>query len=135
MENVLWPLAVKIKSKVQTVLKSTKHLHEHTIHLLIYVHACILRASLCKKARYRDINFDVCLVELKMFGKWSQMSQNLNSIFFLWIDLTYKGFVRTAFNSVFDLVSLHDGLFSGYIMYSVRWNCHTAIHLKYPKLS
>ena len=27
-----------IKTKVHTVLKSTKLLHEHAIHLLIYVH-------------------------------------------------------------------------------------------------
>ena len=57
-------VTIVLKSKVQTVLKSTKHLHEHNIYmyLLIYAHACILRASLCKKARYCERNFDVCLV-------------------------------------------------------------------------
>ena len=58
-----------VKSKVHTVLKSTKLLHEHTIYILIYVHACILRASWCEKARY----FDVCLQHLKnlTIGHWN----------------------------------------------------------------
>ena len=37
-------------------------------------------------------------------------------------------------NSVFDLVSQHNGLFSGYIVYIVRCDCHTATHLKHLKL-
>ena len=37
-------------------------------------------------------------------------------------------------NSVFDLISQHNGLFSGYIMYIVRCDCHMTIHLKHPKL-
>ena len=45
-----------------TVLKSTNLLNDHTIYLLIYVHACILRVSWCKKTRYCERNFDVCLV-------------------------------------------------------------------------
>ena len=50
---------VKYKVKVQTVLKSSKLLHEQTIYLLIYVHACILCALWCKKARYCEGKFDV----------------------------------------------------------------------------
>ena len=36
-------------------------------------------------------------------------------------------------NSVSDLVSQHNGLFSEYIMYIVRCDCHKAIHLKHSK--
>ena len=36
-------------------------------------------------------------------------------------------------NSACDLVSQHNGLFSGYIMYIVRYDCHKAIYLKHPK--
>ena len=36
---------------------------------------------------------------------------------------------------VFDIVSLYNGSFSGYIMYIVRCDCHMAIHLKEPKFS
>ena len=54
--------SVKKKSKVLTVLKSTKLLHEHTIYLLLYVHACIYRATWFKKAWYCERNFEVCLV-------------------------------------------------------------------------
>ena len=62
--------SVKQKSKVLTVLKSTKLLHEHTIYLLIYVHACTLRASWCKKARYCERNVDVCLVVIGIKDVW-----------------------------------------------------------------
>ena len=58
------------KSKVQTVLKSTKLLHEHTIYLLIYAHECILCASWYKKARYCERNFDVCLVVIGIRDIW-----------------------------------------------------------------
>ena len=51
-------IQLQMESKVLSVLKSTKLLHEHTI----YVHACILRASWCKNARYCERNVDVCLV-------------------------------------------------------------------------
>ena len=101
---------LKKKLKVQTVLKSTKLLHEHTIYLLIYVHACILRASWCKKARNCERTFDIFLVVIGIKDVWKMepswhiawMSQNLNSIFFLWMDLTYKCFVRTAFFSYYN---------------------------------
>ena len=39
--------------------------------------------------------------------------------------------IKCNLNSVFDLVSQHNGLFSGYIMYIVRCDCHTAIHIKH----
>ena len=34
--------------------------------------------------------------------------------------------------SAFDLVPQYSGLFSGYIMYILRCDCHTAINLKNP---
>ena len=42
----------QVNQKYCQYWKSTKLLHDHTIHLLIYLHACILRVSWCKKARY-----------------------------------------------------------------------------------
>lgn len=50
------------RTKVQTVLKTTKRLYEHSILLLIHMHACIERASLCKKGRYCERNFGIRLV-------------------------------------------------------------------------
>ena len=58
------------------------------------MHACILRASWCKKARYCERNVDVCLVVTGIKDVWKMgptfthwMTQILNSIFFLWIGL------------------------------------------------
>ena len=56
----------------------------YNYELRICVHACILRASWCKTARYCERNVYVCLVSLESkrakFTHW--MSQNLHSIFF-----------------------------------------------------
>ena len=43
--------------------------------------------------------FALCSLDTEIFGKWSQIqtldiTKCLNSISFLWIDLTYKCFVR-----------------------------------------
>ena len=52
-------LKPKTKSKVQTVLKSTKLLHEHTnLHVR---DVCILRASWSKKAKYCELKKFGCL--------------------------------------------------------------------------
>ena len=76
--------------------------------------------------------FALWSLESKMFGtkvakftNW--MSQNSNLIFFLWIEQP------VSLKSVFDLGSQHYGLFSEYIMYIVRCDCPTAIHLKQLK--
>ena len=66
----------KLKSKVLTVLKSTKLQHEHTTYSLIYVHVCILHTSWCKKASYCEGNFDVCLVVIGIRDIW-KMEPNL----------------------------------------------------------
>ena len=50
------------RTKVQIVLKTTKRLYKHTIYLLIHMHACIVRASLCKKGRYCERNLGIRLV-------------------------------------------------------------------------
>ena len=69
-------------NNLHTRMKSQrKHLHEHTIHLLIYVHACILRASLCKKARCCQRNFDVCLVVIGIKDVW-KMEPNVTKFKF-----------------------------------------------------
>ena len=97
----------KLKSKIQTVLKSTKLLHEQTMYLLIYVHACMYMYIACLVVLKGKILLKKfwclpcvhwnqrCLENGAEFTNW--MSQNLHSIFFLWIDLTYMCFVRTAF--------------------------------------
>ena len=81
-----------------TVLKNTKLLHEHTFYQLICVHACTLYMYLLPHGVNRQ---DVVLPKFGIkdifengakFTHW--MSQNLNSISFLWIDLTYKCFIK-----------------------------------------
>ena len=67
------------------------------------------------------------------------MSRNFDSI-----SLTCECFVKTTFflnvqikcksNSVFDLISQHNDLFSGYIMYIVWCDCRTVIHFKHQKV-
>ena len=63
------------------------------MYLLIYVHACVYYVS--RGVKRPDIVKEIlmfalrsCLENEAKFTHW--MSQNLNSIFFLWIDLTYK---------------------------------------------
>ena len=78
--------------KVLTILKSSKLVHAHTLYLKIDLHACILRALWCKKkTRYCEKKLNVCLVVIGIRRIWKMepKSQNLNSIFFLWIDITY----------------------------------------------
>ena len=86
--------------------KALKLLHEYryTIYLLLYVHACSLCASWCVKAWYCERKFwclpcghwnPKYLENGAQFTHW--MSQNFNSVklvSFLWIDLTYKCFVK-----------------------------------------
>ena len=117
------------------------------IYLFTCMHVYCMPRGVKRSDIVKEILMFVCGHWNKDFGEWSQLYTldvtNLNSIFFLWNYLTYKCFVRTAFilyvqiicnlNSVFDLVPQYNGLFSGYIMYIVRCDCHTAINLKHPK--
>ena len=50
-----------------------------TLHVYIYVHACILRASWCKKPRYCERNFDVFLVVIGINDVW-KMESNLHMV-------------------------------------------------------
>ena len=62
------------ESKVLTVLKSTKLLHEYTITLFTnYLRAC-MHIAWCKKARYCERNFDVCFVVIGI-GKFGKLNQ------------------------------------------------------------
>ena len=56
--------------------QSTDSTEKHTIHFLIYVHACILLAHGVKRPDIlKEINlmFALWSLESKMFGKWSQI--------------------------------------------------------------
>ena len=81
-------LKPKTKSKVQTVLKSTKLLHEHTKYLLIYmyVHVCILRASWSKKAKYCELKKFGCLP----CGHWNQRCLENGAKFKHWMSQNLK---------------------------------------------
>ena len=131
-------IQLQMESKILTVLKSTKLLHEHTIYLLIYVHACILHSSRCKKARCCERNVDVCMVVigLKDVGK---IEPNLRVHVQIILYLTYTGKISTRVKHMLNMcgyfsciVYQHNSLFRGYHIYIVQWDCHTAIHLKHP---
>ena len=81
-----------IKSKVQTVLKSTKLLQEHTIYVCMYncVTCGVKRPDIVKEILRLPCGHwnQRCLENGAKFTHW--MSQILNSIFFLWIDLKLK---------------------------------------------
>ena len=127
LQFVLYSLLLKQKHNlcVWRGIKTNSRPNYSNAHKLLHEHT-ILHSSRCKKIRYCERNFDShwnqrCLENGAKFSHW--MSQNLISIFFLWIDLMQKCVFKLLFSqyvqikcnldSVFDLVSQYNGLFIG----------------------
>ena len=128
------------KSKVMTVLKSTKllHVHEHTIYINSFkcmhvycVHRVVKRQDIVKET----LMFALWSPESEIFEKWNQIDTLDVAKFKFNIFFVDKCFVKET--NLFLNVQIKCNLTSVLDLVSLQWvyhvycaiDCHTAIHL------